>query len=147
MKKIIASVLLLAIVLSSVSAFAQRDRDHRNNNNGRGSVILRDGRTIVRIDVGEENDREMALRIRRLEQAVRDLQAQVYDLRDTEPRTRVVTTHICSMTTTFDGTFVGKATSKIEATAITRQKCEQADASFCSSNTVTCEQIQEQVAY
>ena len=149
MKKIISSVLLLAIVLSSVSAFAQRnDRDPRNNNNnnGRGTVVLRDGRSVVRIEVGENNDRETALRLRRLEQAVRDLQEQVYDLRDSEPRTRIVTTHVCSMTTSFDGTFVGKASSKIEAEALTRQKCQNARVAFCSSTVVRCEVVQEEVS-
>lgn len=145
MKKIISSLLLLTIVLSSVSAFAQRDRDPRNNN-GRGTVVLRDGRSVVRIEVGDNNDRETAMRIRRLEQAVRDLQEQVYDLRDSEPRTRTVTTHVCSMTTAFDGTFIGKASTKIEAQGLALQNCEKAKASFCSSSVISCEAVQEEVS-
>ena len=129
----------LVLVISSLAANAQI-RDHRDNRVD-GRIIFRDGRSTVRIAINDRQD--MALRIRLLEEAVRDLQAQVYDLRDAEPRTRIVTTHVCSMTTTFNGTFIGKAQSRIEAEAITRQNCQrQGRESFCASNRVTCYHIQ-----
>jgi hypothetical protein len=131
----------LVLIVTSLSASAQNRRDDRLD----GRIIFRDGRSTVRISINERQD--TALRIRMLEEAVRDLQAQVYDLRDAEPRTRIVTTHVCSMTTTFNGTFIGKASTRIEAEAVTRQNCSRSRESFCSSNTVRCETIQEEVAF
>lgn len=132
----------LVLVVASLTASAQ---NRRNDDRLDGRIIFRDGRSTVRISVNERND--VNLRIRMLEEAVRDLQAQVYDLRDAEPRTRVVTTHVCSMTTSFNGTFIGKASTKIEAEAVTRQNCSRSRESFCSSNRVNCEVIQEEVAF
>lgn len=131
----------LVLIVTSLSASAQNRRDDRLD----GRIIFRDGRSTVRISINERQD--TALRIRMLEEAVRDLQAQVYDLRDAEPRTRVVTTHICSMTTSFNGTFIGKASSRIEAEAVTRQNCARSRESFCASNRVNCEAIQEEVSF
>lgn len=131
----------LVLVVASLTASAQNRRDDRLD----GRIIFRDGRSTIRISVNERNDAN--LRIRMLEEAVRDLQAQVYDLRDAEPRTRIVTTNVCSMTTTFNGTFIGKASTKIEAEAITRQNCSRSRESFCASNRVNCEVIQEEVAF
>jgi hypothetical protein len=133
----------LVLVVTSLAASAQ-NRDRRDDRID-GRIIFRDGRSTVRISVNERND--VNLRIRMLEEAVRDLQAQVYDLRDAEPRTRVVTTHVCSMTTTFNGSFIGKASTRIEAEAITRQNCTRTRESFCASNSVRCEVIQEEVAF
>ena len=133
----------LVLVVTSLTAAAQ-NRDRRDDRLD-GRIIFRDGRSTVRISVNERND--VNLRIRMLEEAVRDLQAQVYDLRDAEPRTRVVTTHVCSMSTSFNGVFIGKASSRIEAEAVTRQNCSRSRESFCSSNRVNCEVIQEEVAF
>lgn len=131
----------LVLVITSLAASAQSRRDDRLD----GRIIFRDGRSTVRISINERND--VNLRIRMLEEAVRDLQAQVYDLRDAEPRTRIVTTHVCSMTTSFNGTFIGKASTRIEAEAVTRQNCSRSREAFCSSNSVRCETIQEEVAF
>jgi hypothetical protein len=131
----------LVLVITSLAASAQNRRDDRLD----GRIIFRDGRSTVRISINERND--VNLRIRMLEEAVRDLQAQVYDLRDAEPRTRIVTTHVCSMTTSFNGTFIGKASTRIEAEAVTRQNCSRSREAFCSSNSVRCETIQEEVAF
>jgi hypothetical protein len=131
----------LVLVVASLTASAQSRRDDRLD----GRIIFRDGRSTVRISVNERND--VNLRIRMLEEAVRDLQAQVYDLRDAEPRTRIVTTHVCSMSTSFNGTFIGKASSRVEAEAVTRQNCNRSRESFCSSNRVNCEVVQEEVAF
>lgn len=132
----------LVLVVASLTASAQ---NRRNDDRLDGRIIFRDGRSTVRISVNERND--VNLRIRMLEEAVRDLQAQVYDLRDAEPRTRVVTTHVCSMSTSFNGTFIGKASSRVEAEAVTRQNCNRSRESFCSSNRVNCEVVQEEVAF
>jgi hypothetical protein len=94
------------------------------------------------VNLGENEAIEQ--RLRNLEAAVRDLQDQVYDLR--MPRQgRVVTSVVCSLKTAFDGTFVGKASTKIEAEAIARNKCEAARASFCNSTKFNCETVQEEV--
>ena len=52
-----------------------------------GLIRVTDGHSIVRINIGEENQskRDMGRRIRRLEAAVRDLQDMVYDLQTTAP--------------------------------------------------------------
>lgn len=153
MKKIISLVLVLSVVLSSLSAFAQARRDdRRDDRQGQGTVVLRDGRSIVRIEVGDDrDDRDTLMRVRRLEQAVRDLQDKVYELQtNSAPRTRTVTTHVCSITTNFDGTFVGKASSRVEAEALARQKCQNQRVSFCTNTNVTparCEVVQEEVLY
>ncbi|WPU64733.1 hypothetical protein [Peredibacter starrii] len=153
MKKIISFVLVLSVVLSSLSAFAQSRRDdRRDDRKDGGTVVLRDGRSIVRIEVGDDrDDRDTLMRVRRLEQAVRDLQDKVYELQaNSAPRTRIVTTHVCSVTTNFDGTFVGKASTRVEAEALARQKCQNQRVAFCTNANVTparCEVVQEEVAY
>lgn len=137
MKKLIVLGLLALMGLST--AFAQRDLD--------GRVRTRDGHSIIRITVGDSrSDRDLVNRVRRLEQAVMDLQDRIYDLEANDrPITRAVNVYVCSMTTSFDGTFVGKASTKIEAEAITRSKCTQARAAFCGSNTVQCERTIEYI--
>lgn len=127
----------LLLVATTLTATAQsRDRET-------GRIELRDGNTTVRISVNERRD--LNLRVRMLEEAVRDLQAQVYDLRD-QPRSRVVKSVVCALKTNFDGTFIGKASTRLEAEAIARSKCRDADASFCSTTEVQCEK-QDEVIY
>jgi hypothetical protein len=132
-------MIALIVLVSSVSTFAQ-------SRNSDGRVEIGGGRSTVRIVVG--NDRQDANqndRIRRLEQAVRDLQDQVFDLRD-QPQTTIVRTNVCSLKTTFDGTFIGKASTRTEAEAQVRNKCESAGAAFCSSTKVNCEIVEEVVS-
>lgn len=137
------SFFALVLVAASLTASAQSRRDDDRLD---GRIIFRDGRSTVRISINERRD--LNLRIRLLEEAVRDLQAQVYDLRDSEPRTRIVTTHVCTMNTTFNGTFIGKATTKIEAEANARNNCtRQGRESFCASNRVICDVTQEEVSF
>jgi hypothetical protein len=130
----------LIFLCSSLTASAQQSGRNRGES---GRIVLRDGQTTVRISVND-ND-QLQYRVRLLEEAVRDLQAQVYDLRDSEQRTRIIKTFVCSMVTPFNGTFIGKASTKTEAEAITRQKCSIARVSFCSSNVVNCEAVTEEV--
>jgi hypothetical protein len=53
-----------------------------------GSIILDDGRRVVRINVGDGagSRNPMVARIRRLEAAVRDLQDSVYELQNSAPQ-------------------------------------------------------------
>ncbi len=135
-------VIAILFVVASLTASAQRNNGGRGGLDGR--IILRDGQSTVRISINERND--TAIRIRLLEEAVRDLQAQVYDLRDV-PATRIVKMHVCSLKTDFRGTFIGKAQTQIEAEANARNSCSIAGAPFCSSTRVTCQIQEEVVAY
>lgn len=140
MKKLIVLGLLALTALST--AYAQRvDAD--------GRFRTRDGQSIIRISVGDSrSDRDLANRVRRLEQAVMDMQNRIYDLEASDtPRTRPVDIFVCSLKTSFDGTFIGKANTKTEAEAITRNNCERGGGSFCSSARVTCERTVEYVNY
>lgn len=131
------SILVLLALSLSVSAFAQ---DRRQMN---GRLDLRDGSTIVRINVGsdrESDSRENSKRIASLERAVRELQNRVYDLEDeTRPSTREVTVYACSLKSAFKGTFLGKGTTEVEAKTNAVQKCIQGsnnDAFFCGEERI-----------
>jgi len=130
------SLLVLLALTLTTSAFA---RDGRINTN--------DGGTIIRIEVGndrESDTRETSKRIARLERAVRELQNRVYDLEDDQrPQTREQKVVTCALKTSFNGTFIGKASTKLEAQSIAIQQCEVAKASFCDFNlsqTLKCEE-------
>lgn len=132
--KLIFGLLLLSVTLT---AFAQ--------DNSR--VTLRDGSTTVLIN-RSENDNDTNRRIRNLEQAVRDLQEQVYDLRGNE-RTRTVVFRICSIKT-IKGTFVGRGPTKLDAQVVARNSCKKAGVSSCDDariNPISCELAKEEVAY
>ncbi len=74
--KALLSLTLLFFVTNSVIA-----------NDIEGRITLGDGTSVVRINIGKEdqNVRRMERRIRRLEAAVRDLQTIVYDLQSDIP--------------------------------------------------------------
>jgi hypothetical protein len=129
--KNILSFIVLATILTS-AAFAQRD-----NRNG-GSLTLRDGRNIIRIEIGDDrDDREVLQRVRRLEQAVRDLQDQVYQI-STTPRTRTV--HTCGAEIFATGYVSGSGMTKIEAIENAMADCKKKDGGiFCSSDKLICE--------
>lgn len=134
MKQIIALLLAVGTLLSAVAHANERRADLRD----------REGRSIVRIEIGDDrDDRDMLRRVRRLEQAVRDLQTQVYQLQDA-PRT--VTMNVCSGNFFSAGTFVGKAESRIEAMAIVIAKCQRAGGGiFCKERDVRCDTIEERL--
>lgn len=127
MKKltIIAMTLLMA-----TSAFAQT----RNS----GDLVLRDGRTTVRINVGSDRDeRDQLMRIRRLEQAVRDLQDQVYQLQSTPSRREIV---VCSATFFSAGSMTSRGNTELEARADLKRQCERrTSAMFCNDSDIQCE--------
>jgi hypothetical protein len=135
------SLLVLLALTLTTSAFA---RDGRINTN--------DGGTIIRIEVGNDRDndsRAMMKRMVQLERAVRELQNRVYDLEDdARPQTREQKIVTCALKTNFNGTFIGKAPTQIEAQTIAIQQCERANANFCDFNlsqTLRCEEAIEVV--
>lgn len=95
-------------------------------------------------DVGNERDtdvRGMAHRMAKLERAVRELQNRVYDLEDdARPIEREVKVVTCVMNTTFNGAFIGKSSTEIEARANTINNCKKGGReAFCSTNQIKCE--------
>ena len=135
MKKLLALLSVLIIASQSLVAFA--DPGPRS-----GRLTLRDGRSIVRIEVGDErDDREMLRRIHRLESAVRDLQDQVYQLQ-TAPRT--ITRHVCSADFFTVGIVVGRGNTMIEAKAEAIRQCQVRGGNiFCKERELRCETVEE----
>jgi hypothetical protein len=128
-------LLALMMVMTCLTASAQSRR-------GEGRIDLRNGDSTVRISIGNDRDNSYLLtrRVRLLEEAVRDLQDQVYDLRENErPRERSERVVVCSLKTSFRGTYIGKASTRLEAEALARNNCQRAGAPFCSSEEVKCE--------
>lgn len=131
MKQMLALTLLLASLLST-SAFAQ------NRRGGDGSITLRDGRTILRIDVGDDrDDRELLRRVHRLEKAVRDLQDKVYELQNTVP---AQTLYTCYGNIFSIGTVKGQGYSRIEAMSNAMAECNRKGGSiFCKEKEIKCD--------
>lgn len=133
MKFIVA--MLISVV--TVSAFAQS----RVRN---GNIDLGNGRSTIRIEIGDDrDDREMLRRVRNLERAVRDLQDQVYQLQ-AQPRT--ITLNVCSANFFSVGTIIGKAESRIEAVASVMDQCNRRGGGiFCKERDVRCEVTEERL--
>lgn len=129
MKKTILIMMTLLMAVSSLSAFARNDRDDR---------------PIIRISVGQDRNQDAHKRIQRLEEAVRDLQDMVYDLQD-DRRDRVINEHVCVLKTNFDGSFIGKGSTKIEAEANAVAACRRGGAAFCERTKQNCEVSQVRV--
>lgn len=139
MKKLIFAIALISTILST-GAFAQR-RDDRGN----GRVTVGNGRSIVRIEIGDDrDDREILMRVRRLEEAVRDLQDQVYQLQS-QPQRREI--WVCSGEMFSIGSVIGKATTmgeaKVNAMNDCRRKNRGSDSIFCKQADLICEQTFE----
>ncbi len=145
MKKLVALVLTLV----SISAFAQRDGGRGGRSDGR--LDIGDGRSIIRIDIGDDrDDRDMLRRLHRMEQAVRELQDQVYQLSTLPPAPRTIDVYVCSGR--FDmvrgGVIIEKASSKTEAQAKVIRTCAQRDNGstfWCDRSSITCELTQERL--
>ena len=120
MKKTMMLVFALMLTTMSLGAFA------------------RDDRPMIRISVTQDRNQDLHKRIQRLEEAVRDLQDMVYDLQD-DRRDRVVREHVCVLKTSFDGSFIGRGSTKIEAEANAVSACKRSRASFCESVKQTCD--------
>ncbi len=121
----------------SVSAFAQS----RVRN---GNIDLGNGRSTIRIEIGDDrDDREMLRRVRNLESAVRDLQDQVYQLQS-QPRT--ISLHVCSANIFSVGTIVAKAESRIESIASVMAQCDRRGGGiFCKERDIRCEVSVERI--
>lgn len=130
-------VVAMLVSLITVSAFAQS----RVRN---GSIDLGNGRSTIRIEIGDDrDDREMLRRVRNLERAVRDLQDQVYQLQ-AQPRT--ITLNVCSGNFFSVGTIIGKAESRIEAVASVMDQCNRRGGGiFCKERDVRCEITEERI--
>ena len=89
--------------------------------------------------------RSQSQRVVRLERAVRELQNRVYDLEDSSRTSRrEVTIYTCTLPTSFEGTFIGKATTLAEARAITVNQCNQGGGFPCRDGRIeTCEKSSE----
>jgi hypothetical protein len=136
-------LIALMMITTCLTASAQSRR-------GEGRIEIGNGDSTVRISIGNDRDNNIFLtrRVRLLEEAVRDLQDQVYDLRENDfPRERTETEVVCSLKTSFRGTYLGKASTRLEAEALARNACQRAGAPFCSSEEVKCETRNVIVAY
>ena len=130
------SLIVLWALTISVTAMAKDDRGGRYTKN--------DGSTIIRIEVGSEGDtdsRNMNRRMVQLERAVRELQNRVYDLEDdSRSQTREVRIFTCVIPTPFEGTFIGKGTTELEAKAEAAKACEKSGSLSCNINRIkNCE--------
>ncbi len=139
MKKSIAFLLTLITLATAFSAFAQVRRDPRIDPRP-------DRRPIVRIEVGDERDeREMLRRIYRLEQAVRDLQDQIYQ--QSLPRT--ITRHVCSAEIFSVGPLIGRGLTRVEAINDLLTNCRNRRGTiFCEERHIErlrCETVEEPI--
>lgn len=136
MKKVFALISLISLVTISTASARSLDLD--------GSITLRDGGNVVRINVGGEDkqdSRSMIRRINRLERAVRALQNRAYDLEDTQELQ--VEKWTCKIViNAFGDTYYGETkSSRGEAERSAHQKClsEESFASSCGTRaTTTC---------
>lgn len=122
MKAFIASVLLM----SSVTTFAQQNGGNYPTN--------------VWVDLN--NTKELEYRVQLLEQAVRNLQAQINNQRYNEPRQRQVI-HVCSFITA-NGVFSGEGKTEPQARAQAISQCIQNGRDYnCDKIRQTCEKTFE----
>lgn len=130
----------VAAIVVSLMAFSALAQSRVRN----GSIDLGNGRSTIRIEIGDDrDDREMLRRVRNLERAVRDLQDQVYQLQS-QPRT--ITLHVCRGTFFSVGTLVSKAISRAEAIASIMTECEDKDGGiFCKERDIKCEVVEERI--
>ncbi len=89
-------------------------------------------------------NRELRERVRLLEAAVRQLQEEVYRLKNSDTptgygRPSQRPSYTCFLNTPFDGSFYGKGDTKLEAKAKALNDCEKKDKGYCNANQVTCE--------
>lgn len=141
MKKTLLATAIFSLLLS-IGASAQS----RGGNDVEGSIRMDNGRTTVRINVGDSrDDRDMLKRVYRLEQAVRDLQEQVYKLQSQPTRRNVV---VCSAEFFSVGSVLAKGGTRVEAMAHLLQECRNRGGSkiFCEeddADNLRCETTQE----
>lgn len=91
------------------------------------------------VKANKQTIRKMKKRLRKLERAVRQLQERVFDLEDAQKNKKPEKNYTCYINTPFDGTFIGKGTSQVEARGQAMQKCMgKAGSTFCSERNLKC---------
>jgi len=79
-------------------------------------------------------------RLRRLEMAMRELQKEVWDLRRENDYYKAQQhRYACYLQTPFDGTFLGRGTTRVEATALALNQCAAKAQNWCKEQRVKCE--------
>ncbi len=104
-----------------------------------GSIVLRDGSRGVRITIGSDrmSERDLRNRVITLEKAVRDLQNEVYNLRDSQP----VSQWICEMEDNFGKTYYSVDSESFSESAARRsvkQECQKVRSSMFCDNRIKC---------
>ena len=131
-------IIIILLASMSLTALAQRHGNDRPRHDG--SLTLRDGRSILRIDVGDDrDDRDMLRRVRRLEQAVRDLQDQVYQLQVAPPPPPIVvaapiprrTVYVCGGQFFTAGYLSARGYTESEARANLNSVCQRSGEGIC----------------
>lgn len=126
----------VVLVTLSFSSFAQRP-----SVSATGRISIGGGRTIVGISVGEgrANREQLTRRILRLEQAVRDLQIQVYNLSQSDLPSRE--RWECKVTA-FSDTYFGRGNSQNLARSNAQRAClEKRSSMFCKDDDIRCSQL------
>ena len=146
----------LAIAIMSIFPTAQLDArgDHKHHNRHKNQHTVR-----IEIGEGEGNyrikdierrgfnhkahryyNRDLRRRLRTLEEVVNRLQDEVDDLRRENRSLRSRDANFaCYIKTPFDGTFLGKGSTLIEATAQALNRCEKKATSWCNERKVKCD--------
>jgi hypothetical protein len=113
-------------------------RDAKTNDDFSGRRRVED-----KMDFLVSENMDLHRRVRQLEMAVQQLQQQVYDLgsrsRNEPAPVQQGKKYACSLSTSFNGTFLGTGTTKLEATVQAVQKCKASGAPFCHENDAKCE--------
>ena len=127
MKKFLIPAILLALFLSG-SILAEEFN---------GSIKL--GKNVIRIDVGD-SDRNLSMRVRRLERAVRQLQDRVFELENDSPISDDPR-WTCVLKNDWNRTYIGKSMTKVGAKADAMQKCGRVETSSfnCEEDDIVCE--------
>lgn len=85
-------------------------------------------------------NRELRRRVRNLEEAVRQMQADIdLLLLENQKLKQANAQYACYIKTPFDGTFLGRGSTLIEATAEALNQCEQKAMSWCQERKVKCD--------
>ncbi|MFW7380212.1 MAG: hypothetical protein ACOH5I_15470 [Oligoflexus sp.] len=143
----ILSFAFIVSLFSSSAAFATQNHSHRyfqiEIGDGAGSKpgSIRE-RQYKKYDHHAHHHYNQPIRdrLRRLETAVRELQNEVWELRrENDYFKSQQHRYACYIQTPFDGTFLGRGTTRIEATALALNQCEAKAQSWCKEQRVKCE--------
>lgn len=140
-------VIMLSLSMTELS-LAKSDAPHRyieiHIGEGAGKTIKKhEERKIIHQYNHKAHDyynRPIRERLRRLEMAVRELQGEVWELRRDNERLKAKQHRFaCYIQTPFDGTFLGRGATRIEATALALNQCEAKAQSWCKEQRVKCD--------